>query len=551
MVGLGDGTLRLLDRRWSDSWQDTAADSPAQLLHASCLPLKYRPAAIRDQKLKITSVNFNPDGTQIVASYSEDYVYLFNSWVHGSSDYTTTPLHISRPRYLSQCERYPGVSHRHTRKTKLQKSSKTRQRNSRESIDSPPASAAAIAPSLSSHGAEGSPGRVAPAHKRIRLRGDWSDTGPEARPEDQESEEPAQEGGRGNLMNRMSRLFERWMDMALDSVSGDEGEREGEGAREEGEEEEEVREEGESGEMEEENDEDSPNPDEQLLDSFIYSDNEGEPDEESMTVAPASDHRGSERQSRVVDETTPDEELRLARDVAERAMVSALQEAVHQTMNESLSWSPQDAGDTHSTDPQSSSDRTSGRASAQLVEDAQNVGHSSLPMDTGRTSETDTLPLSGSGELNPLPDDVVTSPVNRGVPASPLLANVREASPSSSPSSMGGRRSRDRSPDHSYRRSRFKVQRKRGERSGGLAGGSGVREEEEEKREDGGEGDIGVRRRNPLCETCPTLQPFNVYKGHRNSRTMVSTYVDFMCANFDLAGIVCSMKKDFPYCSVH
>ena len=411
----------------------------------------------------------------------------------------------------------------------MQKTSKTQQRNSRESIDSPPANAATSAPSSSLWGAEETRGRVAPAHKRIRLRGDWSDTGPEARPEDQESEEPAQEGGRGNLMNRMSRLFERWMDMALDSVSGDEGEREGEETREEEEEEEgesgEVREEGESGEMEEESDEDSPNPDERLLDSFIYSDNEGEPDEESMTVAPATDHRGSERQSRVADETTPDEQLRLARDVAERAMVSALQEAVHQTMNDSLSWSPQETGDTHSTDPQSSGDRTSGRASAQLVEDAQNVGHSPLPMDTGRTNETDTLPLSGSGELNPLPDDVITSPVSRGVPASPLLANVREASPSSSPSSMGGRRSLDRSPDHSYRRSRFKVQRKRGERSGELAGGSDVREKEEEKREDGGEGDTGVRRRNPLCETCPTLQPFNVYKGHRNSRTMVSMYV--------------------------
>ena len=53
-----------------------------------------------------------------------------------------------------------------------------------------------------------------PPLKRLRLRGDWSDTGPNARPEREQS--GSQET---NLMQRMSEIFTRWIEASLQSAS--------------------------------------------------------------------------------------------------------------------------------------------------------------------------------------------------------------------------------------------------------------------------------------------------------------------------------------------
>ncbi|CAI8022976.1 DDB1- and CUL4-associated factor 6 [Geodia barretti] len=530
VVGLGDGTLRLLDRRRSDTWQDPAPDSPLQVLHASSAPVKYRPAAIRDQKLKITSVNFNADGSQIVASYSEDYVYLFNSGIRGSSNFGLAPPQISRPQYLSQFERYPGRGQkRHC--------TKSQQRDSCDNTDSPPLHYNVAS---SSEGAVGGRRRVAPGHKRIRLRGDWSDTGPEARPEDQVSEEPEEGegggGGRGSLMNRMSRLFERWVDMALDSVSGDEGEGEVEGeGNGEG------RDEGESSEVEEmDRRENNPDLDEQSPESWTLNEPDGErvADEESVLLeTPSNNHGESDRDSGVVDQANPHHDLRLAQDAVEVAMVNVVTEAVHQAMGDSLSLSPGE----ETQDVQNSAVSQGTVEVATASESNRPVGNhtdahrsENAATDTTRTSETGAS-LYYSVELNPLPDDALVSPINHSVPTSPLLENVRETSPSGSPSSVRGRRSRDRSPDHSYQRSRFRAQRRRGERSRGVAGrGSEVGEKGERE----GEEDTGGRRFKPFRESYPQLQPFMVYKGHRNSRTMIKQ-ANFFGDNWVMSGSDC------------
>ena len=458
-----------------------------------------------------------------MASYSEDYVYLFNSGIHGSSNFGLASPQISRPQYLSQFERYPG----HGRKRHCTKS---QQRDSCDNTDSPPLHYNVAS---SSEGAVGGRRRVAPAHKRIRLRGDWSDTGPEARPEDQMSEEPGEGeegggGGRGSLMNRMSRLFERWVDMALDSVSGDEGEGEveGEGSGE-------GREEGESSEVEEmDRRENNPDLDEQSSGSWTLNepDSVRVADEESVMETPSNSHGESDRDSGVVDQANPHHDLRLAQDAVEVAMVNVVTEAVHQAMGDSLSLSPGD----ETQDVQNSTATAS--ESNRPVDNHTDVHRSeNAAMDTTRTSETGASLYSG--ELNPLPDDALVSPI---VPTSPLLKNVRETSPSGSPSSVGGRRSRDRSPDHSYRRSRFRAQRKRGEGSRGVAGrGSEVGEKGERE----GEEDTRGRRFRPFCESCPQLQPFMVYKGHRNSRTMVRnclSYGAFLLSTI-LTCVVCTI----------
>ena len=72
-----------------------------------------------------------------------------------------------------------------------------------------------------------------PPAKKLHLRGDWSDTGPKARPDvDFEGGGKGGEGGgeggggrgreRGHLMNRMSRMFAQWIDMSLSPSSTNE-----------------------------------------------------------------------------------------------------------------------------------------------------------------------------------------------------------------------------------------------------------------------------------------------------------------------------------------
>ena len=56
--------------------------------------------------------------------------------------------------------------------------------------------------------------------KKFRLRGDWSDTGPNARPEG--LQEPRGRGRLSNaLMSRMSQMFARWIDISLSPEAGD------------------------------------------------------------------------------------------------------------------------------------------------------------------------------------------------------------------------------------------------------------------------------------------------------------------------------------------
>ena len=232
-VGLGDGTVRLLDRRRADYWQsdaDPSAGSGSEplFLGAGCSVARYCPAPLRDQKLKITSVNFNHDGTQILASYSEDYVYPFNSGVHGGGfDVSHTPRQINRPQYLSQCERYPGQRRRRRNYSAMKRTKLSGDNGTLKSGCKGTSSTSCLHSSSSNaseHGGVRGHMRIPPAVKRIRLRGDWSDTGPEARPENLWSE--SVQGG--TLMNRMSRMFARWMDMSLDNISGEEdGEVEG------------------------------------------------------------------------------------------------------------------------------------------------------------------------------------------------------------------------------------------------------------------------------------------------------------------------------------
>lgn len=112
-------------------------------------------------------VCFSDDGSDLLVSYCTDYIYLFTvkdssekAMDANSSDTTTkNGYHVN------------GTTH------------------DKESNDS---------------------SEDLPPVKRLRLRGDWSDTGPQSRPEADEEVSPE-----NNLMQRMSELFSRWIEDAM------------------------------------------------------------------------------------------------------------------------------------------------------------------------------------------------------------------------------------------------------------------------------------------------------------------------------------------------
>lgn len=186
--GLGDGSVQVLDRRKPNSslQQRDLTDISSEALH--------RMYSVSSLGRKITSVQFNQDGSQLLASYSEDYVYLFNSGLFGCGPGDTE---IIRPSYMSQYECYsPAIS----RKRKSCVGVKVKHQD------------------VSSHCKKEHSSPV----KKLRLKGDWSDTGPEARPE---AEASLSDGRR--LMNHMSNMFSQWIDMPLQGREGGGGVRGG------------------------------------------------------------------------------------------------------------------------------------------------------------------------------------------------------------------------------------------------------------------------------------------------------------------------------------
>ena len=199
--GLGDGSVRLLDRRMADRivGKITPSRLAERILHS-----KYTVDNGEHLK-KITCVQFNATGCELLTSYSEEYLYLFKSCLlDGASPLNST---LSPPQYLSQFQHYhPGGSSRnstHFDKVKSKKKiySTIGHTNKPESF------------SRSSSQSSQSP----PPVKKLRLRGDWSDTGPEAQPDRGQFDDTRGRGGgerrRSNVMNQITRMFAEWIDM--------------------------------------------------------------------------------------------------------------------------------------------------------------------------------------------------------------------------------------------------------------------------------------------------------------------------------------------------
>uniref|UniRef100_A0A8C7CI92 Ddb1 and cul4 associated factor 6 n=1 Tax=Oncorhynchus kisutch TaxID=8019 RepID=A0A8C7CI92_ONCKI len=150
-VGCSDSSVRIYDRRMLG----TRATGNYMGRGTTGMCVRFVPAHLSNKSCRVTSLCYSGDGQEVLVSYSSDYVYLFDP----NND---------------QARELKGPSEER-----------------REELRQPPV-------------------------KRLRLRGDWSDTGPRARPES-ERERDGEQSPNVSLMQRMSDMLSRWFEEASEA----------------------------------------------------------------------------------------------------------------------------------------------------------------------------------------------------------------------------------------------------------------------------------------------------------------------------------------------
>ncbi|XP_068184794.1 DDB1- and CUL4-associated factor 6 isoform X6 [Antennarius striatus] len=150
-VGCSDSSVRIYDRRMLG----TRATGNYMGRGTTGMCVRFVPDHLSNKSCRVTSLCYSEDGQEVLVSYSSDYIYLFD------------------PKD-DQARELKGASEER-----------------REELRQPPV-------------------------KRLRLRGDWSDTGPRARPES-ERERDGEQSPNVSLMQRMSDMLSRWFEEASEA----------------------------------------------------------------------------------------------------------------------------------------------------------------------------------------------------------------------------------------------------------------------------------------------------------------------------------------------
>ncbi|XP_067896791.1 DDB1- and CUL4-associated factor 6 isoform X2 [Heterodontus francisci] len=155
-VGCSDSSVRIYDRRMLG----TRATGSYNTRATTGMCARFLPPHLTNKSCRVTSLCYSNDGQEILVSYSSDYIYLFD----------------------------PNDDQ--GRELKLPSADERREPEIRQ-----------------------------PPVKRLRLRGDWSDTGPRARPES-ERERDGEQSPNVSLMQRMSDMLSRWFEEASENAQG-------------------------------------------------------------------------------------------------------------------------------------------------------------------------------------------------------------------------------------------------------------------------------------------------------------------------------------------
>ncbi|XP_021486749.1 DDB1- and CUL4-associated factor 6 isoform X1 [Meriones unguiculatus] len=157
-VGCSDSSVRIYDRRMLG----TRATGNYAGRGTTGMVARFIPSHLSNKSCRVTSLCYSEDGQEILVSYSSDYIYLFDPKDDTAREFKT-----------------PSAEER------------------REELRQPPV-------------------------KRLRLRGDWSDTGPRARPES-ERERDGEQSPNVSLMQRMSDMLSRWFEEASEVAQSSRG----------------------------------------------------------------------------------------------------------------------------------------------------------------------------------------------------------------------------------------------------------------------------------------------------------------------------------------
>ncbi|XP_030059716.1 DDB1- and CUL4-associated factor 6 isoform X3 [Microcaecilia unicolor] len=157
-VGCSDSSVRIYDRRMLG----TRATGNYAGRGTTGMCVRFVPPHLTNKSCRVTSLCYSEDGQEVLVSYSSDYIYLFDP-------------KDDQARELKQ----PSAE------------------GKAEELRQPPV-------------------------KRLRLRGDWSDTGPRARPES-ERERDGEQSPNVSLMQRMSDMLSRWFEEASEVAQSNRG----------------------------------------------------------------------------------------------------------------------------------------------------------------------------------------------------------------------------------------------------------------------------------------------------------------------------------------
>ncbi|XP_044144187.1 DDB1- and CUL4-associated factor 6 isoform X2 [Bufo gargarizans] len=145
-VGCSDSSVKIYDRRMLGT-----GNYSNRGIMGMCV--RFTPPHLANKSCRVTSLCYSEDGAEVLVSYSSDYIYLFDPKEDEAKELKFTSVNQKR-----------------------------------EEVPQPPL-------------------------KRLRLRGDWSDTGPRSRPE-RERERDGDQVTNASLMQRMSDMLSRWFEEA-------------------------------------------------------------------------------------------------------------------------------------------------------------------------------------------------------------------------------------------------------------------------------------------------------------------------------------------------